>query len=99
MTPCLPSAEHLPRGLRPEPGCSSLLFTTIKIFTAKVGDEEILAIMGRNGMGKTTLLKSLIGILPSKAGSIKLGDQGNFRAGFVVSNACAAAWPMCRRAA
>jgi urea transport system ATP-binding protein len=31
--------------------------------------------MGRNGMGKTTLLKSLIGILPSKSGSIKLGDQ------------------------
>ena len=40
-----------------------------------VGDEEILAIMGRNGMGKTTLLKSLIGILPTKAGSIKLGEQ------------------------
>jgi urea transport system ATP-binding protein len=40
-----------------------------------VNGEEILAIMGRNGMGKTTLLKSLIGILPSKSGSIKLGDQ------------------------
>ncbi|HWC60553.1 MAG TPA: urea ABC transporter ATP-binding subunit UrtE [Verrucomicrobiae bacterium] len=42
-------------------------------FTVK--GEEILAIMGRNGMGKTTLLKSLIGILPSKSGSIKLGDN------------------------
>ena len=31
--------------------------------------------MGRNGMGKTTLLKSLIGILPSKSGSIKLEDR------------------------
>jgi urea transport system ATP-binding protein len=40
-----------------------------------VGAQEILAIMGRNGMGKTTLLKSLIGILPTKAGSIKLGDN------------------------
>ncbi|HEX4266203.1 MAG TPA: urea ABC transporter ATP-binding subunit UrtE [Verrucomicrobiae bacterium] len=40
-----------------------------------LGGEEILAIMGRNGMGKTTLLKSLIGILPSKSGSIELGDQ------------------------
>src|ERR1700743_1815 len=40
-----------------------------------VGGEEILAVMCRNGMGKTTLLKSLIGILPSKSGSIKLGDQ------------------------
>jgi urea transport system ATP-binding protein len=37
-------------------------------------DEEILAVMGRNGMGKTTLFKSLIGILPCKRGSIKLGD-------------------------
>jgi len=41
----------------------------------KVGNEEILAIMGRTGMGKTTLLKSLIGILPSRSGSIKLKDQ------------------------
>ena len=39
-----------------------------------VGEAEILAIMGRNGMGKTTLLKSLIGILPSRQGSIRLGD-------------------------
>jgi urea transport system ATP-binding protein len=41
----------------------------------KLGNEEILAIMGRNGMGKTTLLKSLIGILPSTSGSIKLDDR------------------------
>jgi urea transport system ATP-binding protein len=40
-----------------------------------VGNEEILAIMGRNGMGKTTLLKSLIGILPTKTGSVKLDEQ------------------------
>ena len=40
-----------------------------------VNPEEILVIMGRNGMGKTTLLKSLIGILPSKSGSIKLQDH------------------------
>jgi urea transport system ATP-binding protein len=34
-------------------------------FTAQ--KNETLAIMGRNGMGKTTLFKSLMGILPSKA--------------------------------
>ena len=40
-----------------------------------VRENEILAIMGRNGMGKTTLFKSLIGILPCKTGSsIKLED-------------------------
>ncbi|MGI9213685.1 MAG: ATP-binding cassette domain-containing protein, partial [Methylococcaceae bacterium] len=38
----------------------------------KVGDSEILAVMGRNGMGKTTLFKSLMGILPVSAGSIRL---------------------------
>jgi urea transport system ATP-binding protein len=38
--------------------------------TAEAG--KIIAIMGRNGMGKTTLFKSLMGILPAKAGSIKV---------------------------
>lgn len=40
-----------------------------------VRPREILAVMGRNGMGKTTLFKSLIGILPSKRGSIRLDDK------------------------
>lgn len=36
---------------------------------------EILAVMGRNGMGKTTLFKSLIGILDCGSGSsIKIND-------------------------
>jgi urea transport system ATP-binding protein len=35
-------------------------------------ENEIVAIMGRNGMGKTTLFKALIGILPVGAGSIVL---------------------------
>ena len=33
----------------------------------KANKNETLAIMGRNGMGKTTLFKSLMGIMPSKA--------------------------------
>ncbi len=33
---------------------------------------EIVAVMGRNGMGKSTLFKALIGILPAKAGSLKV---------------------------
>ncbi|MFM9425445.1 urea transport system ATP-binding protein [Variovorax sp. GrIS 2.14] len=36
---------------------------------------ETVAIMGRNGMGKTTLFKSLMGVLPIKSGSIKVADQ------------------------
>jgi urea transport system ATP-binding protein len=31
---------------------------------------EIVAVTGRNGMGKTTLMKSIMGITPCKAGSI-----------------------------
>ncbi len=33
---------------------------------------EVLAIMGRNGMGKSTLLKGLIGLLQSSSGSVKV---------------------------
>jgi urea transport system ATP-binding protein len=36
---------------------------------------ETIAIMGRNGMGKTTLFKSLMGILPIKSGSVSVADQ------------------------
>lgn len=39
-------------------------------FSAK--KNETVAIMGRNGMGKTTLFKALMGILPSKGGKISL---------------------------
>ena len=37
-----------------------------------VPKNETLAIMGRNGMGKTTLFKSLIGVLPSSEGEITI---------------------------
>jgi urea transport system ATP-binding protein len=36
---------------------------------------EILAILGLNGMGKTTLMKSIMGILPTRAGSVHLEQQ------------------------
>ncbi len=36
---------------------------------------ETVAIMGRNGMGKTTLFKSLIGVLPLKSGSVSVNGQ------------------------
>ena len=41
---------------------------------------ETLAVMGRNGMGKTTLLKALIGMIPSRSGSIRLQAQELVRA-------------------
>ncbi|HRD35230.1 MAG TPA: urea ABC transporter ATP-binding subunit UrtE [Rhodocyclaceae bacterium] len=33
---------------------------------------EAVAIMGRNGMGKTTLFKALMGVLPTRSGSVEV---------------------------
>ena len=33
---------------------------------------EIVAVLGRNGMGKTTLFKSLMGILPARGGQVQV---------------------------
>jgi urea transport system ATP-binding protein len=41
----------------------------------EIGEGEIVALVGRNGMGKTTLLKSLIGMVPHQSGSIMLNGQ------------------------
>lgn len=35
-----------------------------------VADEEIVGIIGRNGVGKTTLIKTVIGILSTEAGNV-----------------------------
>jgi urea transport system ATP-binding protein len=39
----------------------------------RVGEGEIVAIVGRNGVGKSTLMKSVIGLLPSTQGAITFG--------------------------
>lgn len=38
----------------------------------EVKENEIVAIMGRNGMGKTSLMKSLVGMVPESGGSVSL---------------------------
>jgi urea transport system ATP-binding protein len=35
-----------------------------------VAPGEIVAVVGRNGMGKSTLMKSLIGVMPSRSGQV-----------------------------
>lgn len=35
---------------------------------------EVTVLLGRNGVGKTTLLKSIMGLVPIRAGSIKMGS-------------------------
>lgn len=47
----------------------------IRDINFELQDRESIAIMGRNGMGKTTLLKALIGLLPVRSGSVTLGGQ------------------------
>ena len=34
-----------------------------------------IALVGANGIGKTTLLKSILGLIPALEGSVKLGDN------------------------
>jgi len=41
----------------------------------KAEPKKILAVMGRNGTGKTTLFRALIGLLPTRGGSIKIDGQ------------------------
>jgi branched-chain amino acid transport system ATP-binding protein len=38
----------------------------------RVGHSEAVSLLGRNGMGKTTLLRSLMGLLTPKSGAIRL---------------------------
>jgi branched-chain amino acid transport system ATP-binding protein len=40
-----------------------------------VGKGEVVALLGRNGAGKTTALRSIIGIMGRREGSIKLNGQ------------------------
>jgi len=43
--------------------------------TLTVADGEVLTILGRNGMGKTTLIRSIIGFTPPREGTVRLKGQ------------------------
>ena len=40
-----------------------------------VNEGEFIGILGHNGMGKTTLLKALMGFLPATGGRVRFGDD------------------------
>jgi urea transport system ATP-binding protein len=42
-------------------------------FTAEIG--KVTTLLGRNGVGKTTLLKCLMGLVPAKSGSIRFDNH------------------------
>ena len=51
-----------------------------------VGRGETIGLMGRNGMGKSTLLKSLMGIVPPRQGTVEIkGRRMNGRPPFEVA--------------
>ena len=44
----------------------------VKSLTLTIPSGEILALLGKYGMGKTTLLKTILGFLPLRAGNVRL---------------------------
>ncbi len=40
-----------------------------------VGPGAVVALLGRNGMGKTTTIRSILGLTPPRSGSIRFQDQ------------------------
>ncbi len=41
----------------------------------EVGDAEVVTLLGRNGMGKTTTINSIMGIVPARSGRIEFRDH------------------------
>jgi branched-chain amino acid transport system ATP-binding protein len=59
------------RGLQTYYGASHVL----RGVDFSVGRGETIGLMGRNGMGKTTLLKTLMGLVQPRAGSVRVMDR------------------------
>jgi branched-chain amino acid transport system ATP-binding protein len=57
---------------------ASHILTNVSI---EVGEDEVVCLIGRNGAGKTTILRTIMGFLKPESGSIKLkGEQIKGRA-------------------
>jgi urea transport system ATP-binding protein len=52
----------------------------LRDLTFDVPDGKVTCLLGRNGVGKTTLLRTLMGVLPAKTGSVKFGEVDLTRA-------------------
>ena len=52
-------------------GLSQVLFG----LSLSIGSGEMVALMGRNGMGKTTTVRSIMGLTPPRAGSVRLNGK------------------------
>jgi ABC-type branched-subunit amino acid transport system ATPase component len=47
--------------------------SVVKSVTLSVRPGEIVALLGKNGMGKSTLLKTILGLIPLRGGVIQIG--------------------------
>jgi branched-chain amino acid transport system ATP-binding protein len=52
-------------------GLSQVLFG----LSLKVQSGEMVALMGRNGMGKTTTIRSIMGMTPARAGKVRFAGE------------------------
>ncbi len=94
LGPLMDACSNVEQGINQYYGGSHILRDVG--FEAQLG--EVTVVLGRNGVGKTTLLKSLMGVVPVKTGSIEL-DGSDDHAAPRRTSACAAASATCRRAA
>src|SRR5262245_11552926 len=46
----------------------------LRVVSLNVEPGKVVCLMGRDGVGKTTTLKSIVGLVRTDAGSVKLGD-------------------------
>ena len=56
-------------GLQAGYGAAQVLFD----ITFSIGAGEVVTMLGRNGMGKTTTVKTIMGLLPPRGGTIQFG--------------------------
>lgn len=49
--------------------------TVIRDITMEIHPGQVVCLMGRNGVGKTTLVKAIMGLLKAKSGSIHYEDE------------------------
>jgi branched-chain amino acid transport system ATP-binding protein len=62
-------------GLEASYGASQALFGV----DLTIEDGEVLALLGRNGMGRTTTIRAIFGLTPPSAGTIRFGGAEIFR--------------------
>ncbi len=72
-------------------GQSQVLFDV----SLHVGEREVVTLLGRNGMGKTTTIRAVMGLTPPRGGEVKVG--GASVAGWAPERIARSASGSCRK--